>query len=253
MSAAITARAIPSAAALDEMSWNYLAELAPTSKNRKLLAGIVHAENACISDGPSHHISDNRIVATIVDRAIQKNWRPDVLESAAGSRHMTPREFGAILGAGRVFPQSVYSAILNSSAVQNPALMSMLQNVTPYPAVRTGGHDARVSMILGTIEAAIADPAIYALDDNGDEHPAVPRAVTIALALDRYDRCRAGSHLAAPTPSRRNTSSPWSTRMRHKRRCAPRRIRANGQLTPGSSVPQLVAAVEGYPYPSGAV
>jgi hypothetical protein len=169
----------------DHLSWNRLDHIASTSRNRTVLAGIVHAENACITDGPSHHVRDNRIVANVVDRAIQGNWN-DVLESAASSRHMSQREYAAIINAETVFTDDVYFAILTSKAAESGALMSMLQRGTPYPAVTEAALAVRVSLVRTALDAIKADPQAYALDDD-EEHPDVFRVVTTAVALDRHD------------------------------------------------------------------
>lgn len=145
------------AAAISTASWNRLDHVASTSKNRKILAAVLHAENACTTDGPSHHIIDNRIIATIVHRAIHNNW-DDVLVSAASSRHMTQREYGDILGAGTVFSEDVYTAILASSATESPALMSMLQNCTHYTSIQDATRGVWVAMVQGQIDAITADP-----------------------------------------------------------------------------------------------
>lgn len=169
----------------DHLSWNRLDHIAHTSKNRTVLAGIVHAENACVTDAPSHHVNDNRIVGNVVSRAIQNNWN-DVLLSAATSRHMTQRDYADIISADRIFTDDVHLAILNSKAAESPVLMSMLQNSTPYPAIKEGARAVRVSMIRSRIDAINADPQDFALGDD-DEHPEVSKAVTIALALGRQD------------------------------------------------------------------
>ncbi len=185
MSAATTAKAIPYAAAMDEFSSNRLDHVASTSKNRKILAAVLHAQNACTPDAPSHHIRDNRVVATIVHRAIANNWT-DVLISAAGSRHMTQRDYADIISAHKIFAEDVYLAILGSKAAESAALMSMLQNATRYPAVKEAAREVRVSLVRSRINAINADPEAYALDAD-EEQPEVSRAVTIALALGRHD------------------------------------------------------------------
>lgn len=169
----------------DDLTWNRLDHIAHTSKNRTVLAGIVHAKNACIADAPGHHIRDNRIVAHIVSRAIHNNWN-DVLQSAASSRHMTDRDYAAIISSATLYTDDVYLAILNSKAAESPALMSMLQNRTTYPSVAEAARELRVAMVRSRIDAIKADTEAYELDGD-DEHPEIARAVTIALALDRHD------------------------------------------------------------------
>ncbi|HEX9087329.1 MAG TPA: hypothetical protein VF867_07385 [Arthrobacter sp.] len=170
---------------VNDLSWNRLRDLSHTSKNRKLLAGIVHAENACIADGPSHHIRDNRTVANIVHRAIQNNW-DDVLVACATSRHMTLRDYADIIQAPTTFTEDVYLAILNSAAAESLAVMGMLEDGTRYPAVEEGANAARVTLLRRTIAAINANPEAYAVED-GEEHQDVFRAVTDAVWMDRLD------------------------------------------------------------------
>lgn len=184
MSAVTTAKATPSYAAVDEMSWNRLNDLAFESKNRRLLARIVHAENACIADAASNHIRDNRTVAIIVDRAIRNGWT-EVLESAVTSRHMTLRDHADILRSSKTFTEAVYLGILNSRAAESPAILSMLSDV-PYLSVKEGAEFKLTAIIIETIAAAKADPEAYAVED-GDENAEIFHAVTIALHLDRND------------------------------------------------------------------
>lgn len=170
---------------LNDLSWNRLRDLSSTSKNRKLLAGIVHAENACIDDAPSYHSRDNDTVANVVYRAILNNWN-DVLLSAAGSRHMTQRDYADIIQAKTVFTEGVYLAILNSAAAKSQAAMGMLEYGTPYQAVKEGAAAARVVLLRGTIAAIKANPEAYTVDD-GEEHPVVVNAVVNAVEMDRHD------------------------------------------------------------------
>lgn len=181
MSAVTTAKSIPSYAAIDEMSWNRLNDLAHTSKNRQLLARIVHAKNACIADAASHRISDNRTVAVVVDKAIQNGW-DDVLESAVTSQYMTDREYAAILRCGKTFTEEVYLGILNSRGAESPAILSMLSNA-PYDSAKKASVAKRIDIVKNTIVAADA----YPLEDDGTENAEIFQAVTIALALDRHD------------------------------------------------------------------
>lgn len=170
---------------LNDLSWNNLNDLSHTSKNRKLLSGIVHAENVCITAGPSHHVRDNRTVANVVHRAIQNNW-DDVLVACASSRHMTLRDYADIIQAKTVFSEDVYLGILNSAAAESQTVMGMLEDGTSYQAVQEGANAARVALLRRTIAAANANPEAYAVED-GEEHEDIFRAVTNAVWMDRLD------------------------------------------------------------------
>ncbi|WP_018771478.1 hypothetical protein [Arthrobacter sp. 162MFSha1.1] len=185
MSAASTAKATPSFAAVDELGWNRLNDLAFESKNRQLLAHIVHAKNACFVDATRRHIRDNRTVAVIVDRAIQNDWT-EVLESAATSQYMTDREYAAILRCGKTFTEEVYLGILNSHGAESPAILSMLGRVD-YDSVKKASVAKRIKIVKDTLDAAKEHPEAYPLEDDGTEDDAIFQAVDIALALGRND------------------------------------------------------------------
>lgn len=186
MSAAITAKAAPSATAIEEMSWNGLEHLARTSKNRKILAAIVSAPNACRPDAPSHNISDNRIVAQIVARAVQNRWS-DVLEAAIESGAMTGRDYATILNAPVHATEDVHAAILREVPALSSSLLAMFHRVTPYPVLRGIAGSMRIAVVEDTLRAIADDKADYEVDEDGEESSQFTAAVTIALSQDRLD------------------------------------------------------------------
>ncbi|KIC68681.1 hypothetical protein [Pseudarthrobacter phenanthrenivorans] len=171
MSAVTAAKATPSFAAVDDLGWNRLHDLAFESKNRRLLGHVVLAENA-----------DSRVVAEVVSRAISNGW-DDVLESAVTSRHTILRDHAAILRCGKTFTEEVYQGILR--ATDSPAILAMLRDA-PYDSVKEGVVAKRIGIVKDTIKAAGDNPDAYPFND-GDEHEVISQAVTIALALDRHD------------------------------------------------------------------
>lgn len=212
MSAATTAKAVPSAAAIEEMSWNGLEHLARTSKNRQVLAAVVHAANAYRPAGNTWMISDNRIVADIVARAAQNRWG-DVLEAAVDSGAMTGRDYATVLNARAHASENVHAAILRE-ALAMPSVLATFHRVTPYPALRSIAGSALVASVTDTLRAIEADKADFEVDEDGDEDTRFTSAVTIALNHDRIDLVTAliNTGCAGSLTIDRAQMVPWPTR-----------------------------------------
>ncbi|HEX9087327.1 MAG TPA: hypothetical protein VF867_07375 [Arthrobacter sp.] len=183
MSAAITAKAAPSAAAIEEMGRPGLEHLARTSNNREVLAAVLAA--AAGYRPVNWRIDGNPITSRIVRRAVANRW-DDVLEAALASDEMVEKDYATALTSKVHAPETVHAAILRDVRAL-PSILAMFHRVTPYKVLKEIAMRMRLATVTHTLLAVTADPAAYAVDAYGDEDVRFAAAVNTAFGLDRLD------------------------------------------------------------------
>lgn len=183
MSAAINAKAAPSAAAIEMMGSHGLNHLARTSSDRDTLAAVLHA--AAGYRPVDWMISGNPITSHIVRRAVANRW-DDVLEAALASGEMVQKDYAAALSSKVHAPETVHAAILRDVR-SLPSLLSMFHRVAPYPVLKEIAMRMRLATVTDTLRVVAGNPDAYTVDAYGVEDARFTAAVTVAFSLDRLD------------------------------------------------------------------